>query len=142
VAKINISYLYKAVKLPTQKLKSLIRQILNEENLDYTEVNVIFVDDETIHKINREFLNHDYPTDVISFELSDDIPIIDKVAEIYVSIDRAMEQSKFYKVEFENEVARLVAHGVLHLVGYDDKTRRGKLGMRKRENYYIKKAGF
>lgn len=142
MAKINIFNLCKTIKLPTQKLKSLVRQILNEENLDYTEINVIFVDDKTIHKINREFLNHDYPTDVISFELSDDIPIVDKAAEIYVSVDRAMEQSKFYKVEFKNEVARLVAHGILHLAGYDDKTRKGKVEMRGRENYYIKKAGF
>lgn len=142
MAKINIFNLRKTVKLPTQKLKSLVRQILNEEKLDYAEINVIFVDDKTIHKINREFLNHDYPTDVISFDLSDDMSIADKVAEIYISIDRAMEQSEFYKVEFENEIARLVAHGILHLAGYDDKTRKGKLKMRERENHYIKKAGF
>ncbi len=142
MAKINISNLYKSAKLPTQKLKTLVKQILNEEKLNYTEVNVIFVDDETIRKINREFLNHDYPTDVISFELSDDIPIIDKVAEIYISVDRAIEQSKFYEVEFKNEIARLVAHGILHLAGYDDKTTREKLKMRRRESYHIKKAGF
>lgn len=117
-------------------------EIINGEKLNYTEVNVIFTDDEMIHKINREFLNHDYPTDVISFELSDEIPIVDKVAEIYISVDKAIEQARFYKVTPENEIARLVAHGLIHLAGYDDKSTAEKLRMRRKESYYIKKVGF
>lgn len=142
VVKINITKTCRKIKLPTRKLKSLIMEIINREKLNYTEVNVIFTDDEMIHKINRVFLNHDYPTDVISFELSDEIPIVDKVAEIYISVDKAIEQARFYKVTPENEIARLVAHGLIHLAGYDDKTTAEKLRMRRKESYYIKKVGF
>ncbi|MCS7230287.1 MAG: rRNA maturation RNase YbeY [Candidatus Kryptonium sp.] len=142
VARVNISNLYKKVKLPTKKIRALVKNILNGEKLDFTEVNLIFIDDEMIHRINREFLKHDYPTDVISFELSDELPVKSKVAEIYISIDRAIEQSKFYKVNLENEIARLVAHGLIHLAGYDDKTTGEKLRMRRKESYYIKMAGF
>lgn len=124
------------------KIKDLVWQIIRGENLNFAEVNIVFVDDETIHSINRQFLNHDYPTDVISFDLSDELSPAGNIAEIYISIDRALWQSKIYKVKFENELARLTAHGLLHLAGYDDKTRGEKLRMRKRENHYIRKTGF
>lgn len=142
MTKISVVNAYKKINLPTKKIKTLIEQIIRKEKLDYTEVNVIFVDNESIHKINCKFLNHDYPTDVISFELLDEIPIVDKVAEIYVSVDKAIDQAKIYKVSLERELARLVAHGLIHLAGYDDKTTREKLRMRRKESYYMKMVGF
>lgn len=142
MTKISVVNAYKRINLPTKKIKTLIEQIIRKEKLDYTEVNVIFVDNESIHKINCKFLNHDYPTDVISFELLDEIPIVDKVAEIYVSVDKAIDQAKIYKVSLERELARLVAHGLIHLAGYDDKTTREKLRMRRKESYYMKMVGF
>lgn len=143
MAKINIFNFYnRKVNLPTQKIRTLVKNILSGEKLNFTEVNLIFTDDEMIHKINREFLKHDYPTDVISFELSDELPVQNKVAEVYISVERAIEQSKFYKVHLEIEIARLVAHGLIHLAGYDDKTTSEKLRMRRKESYYIKMAGF
>ncbi len=143
MAKIKIINTCRGIKLPSKKLKNLVKQIIFEENLKFTEINIVFVDDDKIWEINKQFLNHDYPTDVISFDLSDDeISGLDKVAEIYISVDRAIQQSKFYKVSFENEIARLTAHGLLHLAGYDDKMRGEKLKMRRRENYYMERAGF
>ncbi len=139
-AKINIINAYKkSFKLPIKRLKKLVGLILNGEELDFAEINIVFVEDNVIHNVNRRFLNHDYPTDVISFDLSDESS---KVAEIYISVDRAIQQAKIYKVEFQNELARLTAHGLLHLAGFDDKTRSEKLRMRRRENLYIKAVGF
>ncbi len=139
-ARINIVNAYKkGFKLPIKRLKKLVKLILNGEELNFAEINIVLVDDNVIHDINRRFLNHDYPTDVISFDLSDESS---KVAEIYISVDRAIQQAKVYKVEFQNELARLIAHGLLHLAGFEDETRGQKLKMRKRENLYIKAVGF
>jgi rRNA maturation RNase YbeY len=138
--KINIVNAYKrSFRPPVKRLKELVKSILNSEGLDYDEITIIFIDDSAIYHINKQFLNHDYPTDVISFDLSDESG---KVAEIYISIDRAIQQAKTYKVEFQNELARLTAHGLLHLAGFDDRTRSEKLKMRKIENRYIKLIGF
>lgn len=139
-AKINIINAYKkGFKLPIKKLKGLVKLIINIEKLNFDEINIVFVDDNVIRDINKRFLNHGYPTDVISFDLSDEP---DKIAEIYISIDRAIQQAKIYKVELQNELARLTAHGLLHLAGFDDKTKSEKLRMRKIENRYIKAVGF
>lgn len=140
LVRINIINAYKrSFKLPVKRLKKLVKSILNGEGLDYKEVGIIFADDNFIYDINKQFLNHDYPTDVISFDLSDESG---KVAEIYISIDRAIHQAKIYKVELQNELARLTAHGLLHLAGFNDRTRSEKLKMRKIENHYIKSVGF
>lgn len=141
MTKINIINLNKKFKLPRSKILKLVKNLISEEKLTLSTLNIIFVDDATIREINKRFLNHDYPTDVISFDLSDDMED-EKISEIYIGLDRAFEQAKIYKVTFENEVARLVAHGILHLAGYDDSTKSEKLRMRRKESYYIKKAGF
>jgi len=140
--KINIINEQKKIKLPIQKLRKLIKQVVSEESLGFTQINFIYVGDDFIQRINKRFLNHDYPTDVLAFDLSDEIEALDKIAEIYISLDRAFEQAKSYKVSFENEVARLTAHGLLHLAGYKDDTKSAKLNMRRRENYYLRKFGF
>ncbi|CUT02127.1 rRNA maturation RNase YbeY [Candidatus Chrysopegis kryptomonas] len=141
MTEINIANFSKKVKLPKSKILKLAKSIINEEKLNFSTLNIIFVDDKTIHEINKKFLNHDYPTDVISFDLSDDFDD-EKISEIYISVDRAIEQAKVYKVTTENEIARLVAHGLLHLAGYNDSTKSEKLKMRRKESYYIKMAGF
>jgi len=139
---INIINEQKKIKLPVQKLRKLIKQVVSEESLGFTQINFIYVSDDFIQRINKQFLNHDHPTDVLAFDLSDEIETLDKIAEIYISLDRAFEQAKSYKVSFENEVARLTTHGLLHLAGYKDDTRSAKINMRRRENYYLRKFGF
>jgi rRNA maturation RNase YbeY len=141
MTEINIANFSKKVKLLKSKILKLAKSIINEERLNFSTLNIIFVDDKTIQEINKKFLNHDYPTDVISFDLSDDFDD-EKISEIYISVDRAIEQAKVYKVTTENEIARLVAHGLLHLAGYNDSTKSEKLKMRRKESYYIKRAGF
>ncbi len=140
--RISIVNEHKKIKLPIKKLRKLIKQVVNEESLEYVQINFVYVGDDIIQRINKQFLNHDYPTDVIAFDLSDEIEVLDKIAEIYISLDRAFEQARIYKVSLENEIARLTTHGLLHLAGYKDNTRSEKLSMRRRENYYLRKLGF
>ena len=77
---------------------------------------VIFVDHEKSQTINRQFLAHDYPTDVIAFEYDDEED--DKWGEIYINVKKAREQAIEYGVSYENELARLIIHGLLHLSGH------------------------
>ena len=88
-----------------------------------------------MRELNRQYLGHDYDTDVLSFSLEDDI--ID--GEVYISIPKAKEQAKDYGVSLENELLRLSAHGTLHLAGYDDNTKEAKEQMHNFENKYIRK---
>ena len=134
MTRINIEKVDSKLKLPGRKLKKLVTFIIEREGLDFDEINIIFVDDARIREINREFLNHDYPTDVIAFDLRDDYG---KVAEIYISFETGMRQSVEYGVSFENEIARLVSHGLLHLAGYSDETEEGRDEMRRLEDGYI-----
>ncbi len=80
-------------------------------------VSVVFVDSHRCKSINRTFLGHNFVTDVISFQLE---PLPHLEGEVYVNLDRARQQAKEYDVSFANETARLVIHGTLHLIGYDD----------------------
>jgi rRNA maturation RNase YbeY len=96
-------------------------------------VSVILVDDPTIHAMNKEFLQHDYPTDIITFPLEEDT--ID--GELYISLDTAARQAAEYGVSFTNELMRLAVHGTLHLVGYDDATDEERKEMSRLEDRYI-----
>lgn len=116
-------------------LAILIRQIIREEGKEVDNINIVLVDDDYLMDINRRFLKHNFRTDVMSFGLSE-VGTID--GEVYVSADRARVQARRYKVSLEAEVLRLIVHGVLHLAGWDDRTRSQKLRMRKRENSLIK----
>ena len=97
-------------------------------------LSVVFVGSRFIRMINREYLSHDYVTDVVSFPLG---PEPGPDGEIYVNLDRAALQAKQYKVPFHAEIRRLVIHGLLHLLGYDDATPRAKRAMTRRENHYL-----
>lgn len=96
-------------------------------------IDIIFVDDKSIRRMNRDFLEHDYATDVITFPL-EDIPL---TGEIYISLDTARKQADDYGVTLVNELARLAVHGALHLMGHDDATDEDRAGMHKLENRYI-----
>ena len=126
----------RAPKFKRGAVADLIRQIIREEGREADNINVVLVGDDYILDVNRKFLNHHYKTDVISFNLSEN-EIID--GEIYISVDRAKVQARRYKVSLEKEVLRLIVHGVLHLTGWDDKTRSQKLRMRKSEDEFIKR---
>ena len=97
-------------------------------------LSVVFVSSRFIRMINREYLSHDYVTDVVSFPLGAG-PGPD--GEIYVNLDRAASQARHYKVPVRTETRRLIIHGLLHVLGYDDATQRAKRAMTRRENTYL-----
>lgn len=91
-----------------------------------SDISVIFVDSRYCKSINKKYLNHNSETDVISFTIETK-PVLE--GEIYINLDQAKKQAEEFGVNFSNEVARLVVHGALHLIGYDDKTKRDRQRM-------------
>ncbi len=105
-------------------MKEMVKFIFKKENCDNGMLNIIFVDNEEIHNINKKYRGIDRVTDVISFALEDDDTLINPsdiriLGDIYVSIEKALEQAKEYGHSFERELSFLVVHGVYHLLGYD-----------------------
>lgn len=125
-------------RLPKKKITTdLLRVFESEKFLSNGITRVIFVDDNEIHRLNVEFLNHDYPTDVITFVINEEVDDFD--AEIYISVDTAKKQAIEYEVSLHNEIRRLAIHGALHLVGYDDSTDELRSRMQAKENFYLER---
>ena len=114
----------------TKCVKALVKQELREIG----DITFVFCDDNYLHKINLEFLDHDTYTDIITFDYSVGNEVI---SEMYISIDRVEENAKKYSQTFENEIHRVMIHGVLHLCGYKDKLAEDKQIMRDKENHYL-----
>ena len=108
-----------------------ISKIIVSENKTEGEINYIFCDDEYLHKINLEYLQHDDLTDIISFDYSVGNELH---GDIFISIERVLENADEFQVEFEDELKRVMAHGVLHYAGYKDKTVKDADIMRTKEN--------
>lgn len=116
-------------------LRSWINASIELENKLSGSINYIFCSDNYLHNINIKYLNHNTLTDIITFNTSSDENVIS--SDIYLSIDRIKENAKQYKVTFVNELHRVMIHGILHLVGYNDKTDSEKNTMRSKEDYYL-----
>ena len=116
------------------KLKEFIEFIFRKEKKKLNSVNYIFCTDKKLLEINRQFLHHDYYTDIITFELSDNDSI---QAEIYISIDRVRDNAKAVSTSFKSELHRVIFHGALHLCGYKDKKKAEVEIMRKKEDSYL-----
>ena len=117
------------------KLKKFIESIFKKEKKKIQGLNYVFCTDEELLKINRQYLNHDYYTDIVSFELSKK----DEPAEgdIYISIDRIRDNALSLGEPLYKELHRVIFHGALHLCGYKDKTRSQSLEMRNKEEEYL-----
>lgn len=102
------------------------------------DLNIIITDDNKLKGINEEFLEHDYFTDVITFNYNEGRII---GGEVYISIETVKRNSKNYKVSLNDEVSRVMIHGVLHLAGYDDKNESDKRVMSRMEDYWLSKLG-
>lgn len=113
-----------------------IKQLIEEENFKTGDISVIFCSDDYLLEMNKSHLNHDYYTDIITFNYVDGDLIS---GDLFISVDRINENAAKYNVTFYEELYRVVLHGVLHLVGYNDKTDQEKKVMRKKENYYLRK---
>lgn len=114
--------------------KVLIR-VAKDENRKIEHINFIFCNDEYLLKINQEYLHHDYYTDIITFDNSEKKGIIE--SDIFISIDRIKENAFLNSVDFYQELFRVMIHGVLHLVGFNDKSPGDKKIMTEKENAYL-----
>jgi len=120
----------------TRIIKNLIIEVIRNESKIPDGLNFIFTRDKDLMEINKEFLKSDYLTDVIAFDYNAKNKIR---GEIYINVDAVKRNSVKYKVNLEDEIIRVMIHGVLHLTGYDDKTSEEKRRMRKLENQWLKK---
>jgi len=118
------------------RLKDFILTLFRKEKRSVESVNYIFCSDKKILEINRQFLNHDYYTDIITFDLSESNKI---VAEIYISLDRVRDNAKKEGTSLKSELHRVIFHGALHLCGYGDKTKAEIGVMRGKEEYYLER---
>ncbi|MFO8054013.1 MAG: rRNA maturation RNase YbeY [Bacteroidales bacterium] len=119
----------------TNTLKSWIKKVALAESCSIDTLNYIFCSDAYLLKINIQYLNHSFYTDIISFPYNEtDDPI---TGDCFISIERVKENAKLYTSGFSGELARVLIHGFLHLAGYDDKTREQKAIMQEKENKYV-----
>ena len=116
-----------------------ISKIINYLKREEGEISYIFCDDQYLHKLNLEFLNHDTLTDIISFDNSLGSQIN---GDIFISIERVKENENTYKTSFEDELHRVIIHGVLHYCGFNDKTKAEAALMRKKENEALSERTF
>jgi len=109
-------------------------KLIQLENKECGPITLIFCDDEKILEVNKEFLSHDYYTDIITFDYSLNQSIS---GDLFISTERVKDNAALFKKTFENELMRVVFHGVLHLCGYNDKTEEEISLMRSKEEYYL-----
>lgn len=117
-------------------LSNRLKDIILSEGKKPGEINYIFCDDEYLLQVNREYLKHDYYTDVITFDYVKGKTIS---GDIFVSLPRIFDNAETLSKDFESEFFRVLAHGVLHLCGYKDKTDEEIAEMRSKEDYYLNK---
>ncbi|GIJ97179.1 endoribonuclease YbeY [Capnocytophaga stomatis] len=119
-------------ELPEQEavFQSWIEKIIISEEKELGELNYIFCDDAYLHQINVQYLDHDTLTDIITFDYTEEETIS---GDIFISVERVADNAQDFKVDFQTELLRVMAHGVLHLCGYKDKTDAESQQMRNKE---------
>ncbi len=120
-------------------LRKWITNAINNEGKKCGEISYIYCSDNYILELNKSSLNHDYYTDIITFDYVEDGVIS---GDLFISIDRVKDNAKTQGVSFEDELHRVMIHGVLHLCGYGDKSDQEEKQMRNKEDYYLNKRGF
>ena len=136
--KSSIRFIFEDVSfnLPSRiLLKQWISTCASTENKSVDELNIIFCSDDFLLNVNRKFLSHDYLTDIITFQYSASNEPIS--GEIFISYDRVKENAKEFEVSRLAELYRVIAHGVAHLLGYSDKTKKQKETMKTKEDYFL-----
>lgn len=117
-----------------RELKKWVKEAVALENRNFGDITFVFESDEEVYKVNVEYLGHDWYTDVISF----DYKLGEEVGgDIIISVDRVRENAVKYNVDFEQEIRRVMIHGVLHLAGYDDGTGEERKNMMRLEDKYL-----
>ena len=135
----TIFFFFQEVKINLanrSELKKYIRSIFKKEGKKLSTLNCIFCTDKVLLEINRQYLSHDYYTDIITFDLSETNTVR---ADIFISVDRVKENALQLGTSFKSELHRVIFHGALHLCGYKDKTKAEKERMRGMEEFYLTK---
>jgi rRNA maturation RNase YbeY len=116
-------------------LKRFIQTIFRREGKKLKSLNYVFCSDEELLKINKTYLKHDFYTDIVTFDLSENSRQV--TGEVYISVDRVRENANLFKTTLREELLRVIFHGALHLCGYEDRSPRQKALMRRKENFYL-----
>ena len=116
-------------------LINFLEWLITNEQCTTGDINLIFTNNSEILKLNRDYLNHDYYTDVITFYYNEAESLN---GDIFISLDKVFENSKDYQTDFNHELLRVIFHGFLHLIGYTDQTDEELKIMREKEEYYLK----
>jgi probable rRNA maturation factor len=124
-------------------VKKWIKQTIKNEGKTISYLNIIFCSDDFLLSMNRKYLQHDYYTDIISFQYEPAGEPLE--GELYISIDRIKENAQNLGLSFLSEILRVIIHGVLHLSGYNDQTEEERITIKAKEDYYLnllKKSGW
>ncbi len=123
-------------KLPKpRKTTAWIQEVINREKKHLVHLNYIFCSDKYLLEINQQYLKHKTLTDIITFDTSEDKGVIE--GDVFINVERVRANAIALKIGFDEEIHRVLIHGVLHLVGYSDKSKQDKSDMRKKEDAYL-----
>ncbi|PZP52592.1 MAG: rRNA maturation RNase YbeY [Pseudopedobacter saltans] len=136
--KVSFHYADKKLNLSNKtEVKESVEEIFQSEKIKLNHIDYIFCSDEYLLEINRQYLQHDFYTDIITFDLSENKN--ETIGEVYVSLDRIKDNALKLQQPLKNETLRVIFHGALHLCGYKDKTDKDSKLMRSKEDFYINK---
>jgi probable rRNA maturation factor len=140
MGRIAIAVPQEIVPIDRGRMRETVRTVLTGENESDYEISLAFVDNPTIHRLNQRYLQHDEPTDVLSFPLSE--PSASRLAgELVIGVEVGAEQASARGHDVQAELALYVIHGLLHLCGYDDHSDDDRAVMRQRERHYLHQLG-
>ena len=128
----DIDFAFKGKSVHSAWLKA----VSEEEGRRLGQISVIFCSDPYLLEINRKYLGHDYYTDIITFDYSEGDTIS---GDLFISVDTVRSNAEYYSADFKDELDRVIVHGVLHLIGYDDHTDEQSAEMRAKENHYLER---
>ena len=127
------------LKLKKLELKNQLKILINNELKKMGIITIILCSDKYLLEMNRKYLNHDYFTDIITFDYVENGIIS---GDLFISFERVIENTKQFNTEIAKELYRVIFHGVLHLTGYNDKTREEKATMKQKEDFYLSAVDF
>lgn len=133
-----VSYFNEDIRFPFKEKRLTSRWlkfVAESESRRLGDISVIFCSDPYILDVNLRYLKHDYYTDIITFDYCEGGKRLS--GDLFISVDTVRENAAFYGVEFADELNRVIVHGLLHLIGYDDHTEEDRAVMRAKENYYL-----
>ncbi len=139
MGKISIASPQEAVAIDRGRMREVVRAVLDGEGAGEAEISLAFVDNPTIHRLNRQFLEHDEPTDVLSFPLSDSPKKLQ--GELVIGAEVALARAAELGHDVQAELTLYVIHGLLHLCGHDDHDAGAARRMRERERHYLRQLG-